>query len=120
MRDQARATSLRPTTRSEAGRGSRSSRCRVWRSWSYSPRIIRQLPGGEQCMPRCEHHRRSPHMMPFSKGHGLENDYLVLREADLPGSLSGGAIRRICDRNWGVGSDGILLLVASERADFGL
>ena len=30
------------------------------------------------------------------------------------------AIERICDRNWGVGSDGILLLVPTGRADFGL
>src|SRR5206468_1274690 len=34
--------------------------------------------------------------------------------------LSTEAIGRICDRNWGVGSDGILLLVPSRRADFGL
>jgi diaminopimelate epimerase len=59
-------------------------------------------------------------MIAFAKGHGLGNDYLVLREADLPGPLSADAIRRICDRNWGVGSDGILLMVDSERADFGL
>ena len=34
--------------------------------------------------------------------------------------LSRKAIERICDRNWGVGSDGILLLVPTQRADFGL
>src|SRR5687768_3827369 len=59
-------------------------------------------------------------MIPFAKGHGLGNDYLVIEEADLPGPLSEPAIVRICDRNWGVGSDGILLLVPSSRADFGL
>jgi diaminopimelate epimerase len=30
------------------------------------------------------------------------------------------AIVRMCDRNWGIGSDGILLLVPTSRADFGL
>jgi diaminopimelate epimerase len=59
-------------------------------------------------------------MIPFVKGHGLGNDYLVMQEADLPGPLSTAAIVKICDRNWGVGSDGILLRVPTERADFGL
>jgi diaminopimelate epimerase len=59
-------------------------------------------------------------MIPFAKGHGLGNDYLVMEEKDLPGPLSVAAITRICDRNWGVGSDGILLLVPTTRADFGL
>lgn len=59
-------------------------------------------------------------MIPFAKGHGLGNDYLVIEESDLPAALSTAAIVRICDRNWGVGSDGILLRVPSARADFGL
>jgi diaminopimelate epimerase len=59
-------------------------------------------------------------MIPFVKGHGLGNDYLVMQEADLPGPLSTTAIVKICDRNWGVGSDGILLRVPTSRADFGL
>lgn len=59
-------------------------------------------------------------MIPFAKGHGLGNDYLVIEEADLPGALSTEAIVKICDRNWGVGSDGILLRVPTTRADFGL
>ena len=59
-------------------------------------------------------------MIPFAKGHGLGNDYLVIEEADLPGPLTTAAIVRICDRNWGVGSDGILLRVPTSRADFGL
>ncbi|MBI1962433.1 MAG: diaminopimelate epimerase [Candidatus Rokubacteria bacterium] len=59
-------------------------------------------------------------MIPFVKGHGLGNDYIVIRGSDLPGPLAPAAITRICDRNWGVGSDGILLLVPAPRADFGL
>jgi diaminopimelate epimerase len=59
-------------------------------------------------------------MIRFVKGHGLGNDYLVIDEADLPCQLTEAAIVRICDRNWGVGSDGILLLVPSTHADFGL
>jgi diaminopimelate epimerase len=58
--------------------------------------------------------------IPFAKGHGLGNDYIVLRRQDLPFDLSEASIVRICDRNWGIGSDGILMLVDSTRADFGL
>ena len=59
-------------------------------------------------------------MIPFVKGHGLGNDYLVMEETDLAGPLSVPAIVRICDRNRGVGSDGILLRVPAAGADFGL
>jgi len=59
-------------------------------------------------------------MTRFTRGHGLGNDYLVMVEHELSRPLSVDAIRRICDRNWGVGSDGILLLVPSSRADFGV
>src|SRR2546427_10350616 len=59
-------------------------------------------------------------MIPFAKGHGLGNDYVVVDQADLHEPLSTRAIQKICDRNWGVGSDRILLLVPTARADFGL
>jgi len=60
-------------------------------------------------------------MIPFAKGHGLGNDYIVINAADLKSALTPPQITRICDRNWGVGSDGILLLVPGwDGADFGL
>lgn len=59
-------------------------------------------------------------MIPFAKGHGLGNDYIVIEEAALTQPLSPRAIGRICDRHRGVGSDGILLRVPTRRADFGL
>lgn len=59
-------------------------------------------------------------MIPFAKGHGLGNDYIVMEQAALRGALTERGIVRVCDRNWGIGSDGILLLVPTTRADFGL
>src|SRR6266542_6073609 len=60
-------------------------------------------------------------MIPFVKGHGLGNDYIVINAADLPAPLAPRQGARICDRHWGVGSDGILLMVpAWEGAEFGL
>jgi diaminopimelate epimerase len=44
----------------------------------------------------------------------------VIEERHLVVPLSIGAIVKVCDRTRGVGSDGILLLVSTSRADFGL
>ncbi len=54
-------------------------------------------------------------MVPFVKSHGLGNDYLVLAGWDLPAPLDAPAIRLLCDRHRGVGSDGVLL--ATSRAE---
>ena len=56
----------------------------------------------------------------FFKGHGLGNDYIAVDPTELEFKLTPGNIRKICDRNWGVGSDGILALEDSQVADFGL
>lgn len=58
--------------------------------------------------------------MHFHKGHGLGNDYIAVERDELPFELDGTAIRLICDRHRGVGSDGILARAPSARADFGL
>jgi len=56
----------------------------------------------------------------FFKGHGLGNDYLVMDSKELDFALTPAKIRAICDRHRGVGSDGILTLEPSSKADFGL
>lgn len=56
----------------------------------------------------------------FFKGHGLGNDYIALDPSQLTFKLTAKTIRAICDRHWGAGSDGILALVPSKKADFGL
>ena len=56
----------------------------------------------------------------FFRGHGLGNDYLVMDPKELTFKLTPSAIQAICDRHWGLGSDGILTLVPSKKADFGL
>ncbi len=45
----------------------------------------------------------------FTKYHALGNDYLVIDPANLPTPLTTEQVRTICHRNFGVGSDGILL-----------
>jgi diaminopimelate epimerase len=56
----------------------------------------------------------------FFRGHGLGNDYIVMDPRELTFRLTPANIKAVCDRNWGLGSDGILALVASKKADFGL
>ncbi len=57
----------------------------------------------------------------FWKYHALGNDYLVLDTADAPRPPKTADIVRICHRNFGLGSDGILYGPLKARgADFGL
>jgi diaminopimelate epimerase len=56
----------------------------------------------------------------FFKGHGLGNDYVALELDGLPFGLTPPAVRLLCDRNTGAGSDGILAAVPSTAADFGV
>jgi diaminopimelate epimerase len=56
----------------------------------------------------------------FVKTHGLGNEYIVLDEEMIDFKLTEKAIKRICNVNFGIGSDGILLKVRSDKADFGL
>ena len=57
-------------------------------------------------------------MLRFTKMHGIGNDYVFVdctkeSPADLPGLA-----RRISDRHFGVGSDGLICICPSDRADF--
>jgi len=54
----------------------------------------------------------------FVKSHGLGNDYVVVDPRDLPFPLTREAVRSICDRHYGVGSDGVLLVQPARDADF--
>ncbi|MGA2853637.1 MAG: diaminopimelate epimerase [Verrucomicrobiota bacterium] len=47
--------------------------------------------------------------MKFWKYHALGNDYIVIDPKDLPSPLTAEQVKTICHRNFGVGSDGILL-----------
>ncbi len=62
-----------------------------------------------------------PKLIKFYKYHALGNDYLVINPQDLLFPLTTEKIKTICHRNFGIGSDGILLgPLASETAQFGL
>jgi diaminopimelate epimerase len=52
--------------------------------------------------------------MRFSKWHGLGNDYLLVERAELSVPLTPERVKKICDYHFGVGSDGILEVVAVD------
>jgi diaminopimelate epimerase len=56
----------------------------------------------------------------YVKSHGLGNDYIVIDPANVPFAVTPEAVRLICDRHRGVGSDGILLVAPAADADFGV
>ncbi|UCD82883.1 MAG: hypothetical protein JSW26_16050 [Desulfobacterales bacterium] len=47
--------------------------------------------------------------MKYAKYHALGNDYIVVDPAEIQDKLTEDMIRLICHRNYGIGSDGILL-----------
>ena len=52
--------------------------------------------------------------MRFEKWQALGNDYIVVEAAELPWELTESRIRRICERHFGLGSDGVLLLLPHD------
>jgi len=54
--------------------------------------------------------------IPFEKWHGLGNDYLLVERSSLDVALEPTLVRRLCDYHFGVGSDGLLEVVAENDA----
>ncbi|MCZ4124977.1 diaminopimelate epimerase [Streptomyces sp. H39-S7] len=48
---------------------------------------------------------------PFVKGHGAENDFVILPDPDGRRDLSPEEVARLCDRRTGLGADGLLRVV---------
>lgn len=55
--------------------------------------------------------------MDFVKLHGLGNDFIVVRAERLPDDAAASAVR-LCDRNFGIGADGLVFVLPSAKADF--
>jgi diaminopimelate epimerase len=55
----------------------------------------------------------------FVKMHGLGNEYIILDSTNIDFQLSTQAIKRLCNIHFGIGSDGIVMKVPSNKADFG-
>jgi diaminopimelate epimerase len=51
--------------------------------------------------------------IPFLKGHGTENDFVIVPDPDGRLDLSAADVARLCDRRAGIGGDGLLRVVRS-------
>ncbi|WP_030175838.1 diaminopimelate epimerase [Spirillospora albida] len=58
--------------------------------------------------------------MRFIKGHGTENDFVILPDPDGELDLAPGAVARLCDRRAGIGGDGVLRVVRTKAAGPGV
>ena len=52
--------------------------------------------------------------MRFAKWHGLGNDYLLVERQEVGAPLRPELVRRVCDYHFGVGSDGVLEVIATD------
>ena len=57
-----------------------------------------------------------PDQVQFSKGHGTQNDFVVLPDVDATLSLTPGVIATLCDRRRGIGADGLLRVTRAGAA----
>lgn len=55
-----------------------------------------------------------PAPIAFLKGHGTENDFVLVPDPDNVLELSAAAVTRLCDRRAGIGGDGLLHIVRSS------
>lgn len=52
----------------------------------------------------------------FAKGHGTENDFVLLPDRDAALSLTPAAVAALCDRRRGLGADGVLRVTTAQAA----
>ncbi|MFG6504149.1 diaminopimelate epimerase [Microbacterium sp. P05] len=57
--------------------------------------------------------------LPFTKGHGTGNDFVVVADPDGVVDLSAEQVAALCDRHVGIGADGLLRVVRSAAIDEG-
>jgi diaminopimelate epimerase len=54
--------------------------------------------------------------MIFAKGHGTENDFVLLPDVDAALTLTAAGVAALCDRRRGVGADGVLRVIIAGAA----
>jgi diaminopimelate epimerase len=55
--------------------------------------------------------------IPFLKGHGTENDFVLLPDLDATLDLTAARVRTLCDRRAGIGADGVLRVVPAKAVE---
>ncbi|HWM03994.1 MAG TPA: diaminopimelate epimerase [Actinophytocola sp.] len=55
--------------------------------------------------------------IPFVKGHGTQNDFVLLPDVDAELDLTPARVRALCDRRAGLGADGVLRVVRAKAIE---
>ena len=58
-----------------------------------------------------------PDVIAFSKMHGLGNDFVIIDQREVEFPLTPEVVKKICDRNFGVGCDQLIILRKSDNFD---
>ncbi|APT82474.1 diaminopimelate epimerase [Corynebacterium ammoniagenes] len=52
--------------------------------------------------------------LPFAKGHGTENDFIIVNDPEGKISLDADRVAALCDRRAGIGADGLLRVIRAQ------
>ena len=52
--------------------------------------------------------------LPFAKGHGTENDFIIINDPQGDLILDGERVAALCDRRAGIGADGLLRVIRAQ------
>lgn len=63
-------------------------------------------------------HQKNDMQLRFAKYQGTGNDFILIDNRDGPVSLSREQVARLCDRRFGIGADGLMLLELAAGMDF--
>lgn len=76
---------------------------------AYAGRMALRAPQSSPSSPRLH----------FTKGHGTENDFVLLFDARAEVTLTPALVRELCDRRAGIGADGVIRAVPAGLIDAG-
>src|ERR1700752_1963634 len=65
---------------------------------------------------RCERGGKYPDLVIFAKGHGTQNDFVLLPDIDAELTLTAARVAALCDRRQGLGADGVLRITTAGAA----
>jgi diaminopimelate epimerase len=65
---------------------------------------------------RCGPGATYPEQVIFAKGHGTQNDFVLLPDLDAKLALTPAAVSALCDRRRGLGADGVLRITTARAA----
>ncbi len=65
---------------------------------------------------RCGRGDTYPEQVIFAKGHGTQNDFVLLADLTAEISLTPAAVAALCDRRRGLGADGVLRVTTADAA----